>query len=584
MLARLGSENRSLVRVAVIVSLLGFFLNTAFNCGSFSAIVGECGRSEVGRLVREARNMIHRGIAATVTLAIVGYSWSWGSRWKSPVSEFVATNSFFTKEQIDSNSSACMKHVLKSVWPFVSEFVESTFRNEIEPAVKEALPSSLQGLRFTAINMGLLPPDLESLRAINVKKHIVGGEPESLVLCLDVVYKGDANLGLSVLGIPVGVSDIKVGGKLAIEIPQMLPKPPFIGGLRIFFPNPVTIEANWKCVANIAGWELVQTKVHGVIDSHICSRLVLPNCVPARFDESIDTFRFNRAPPRGLLRLTVVEARCLKVSDLSITSFGEMVSTDHFVQVRFGAAEGWRTRTVPKSVNPVWQDQVQDFLVDMPEIQDFRFLVYDEGFGSLHDFVGESVVSAQHLIANGDVWVDIADGKDAGEKNGCKKLGSKLRLAAEWRSLLMDTSALGSESPTGDGDDPVCHLYVGIYSAVGVPKGIAFSCHAEVEGQRQCTQKKFAEWIEGAINSEDPQLSVEWKEPLMFLLRDPHTATVQLTARATSDKTCFEASYSVARLLSLEGSTEVVNLELTGGGHLHARMELRAFGPVTRSV
>ena len=52
-----------------------------------------------------------------------------------------------------------INHIVTSVWPHVSAYVDRTLRTQVEPAAQEALAKyKLYGFKFEQINFGRVPP------------------------------------------------------------------------------------------------------------------------------------------------------------------------------------------------------------------------------------------------------------------------------------------------------------------------------------------------------------------------------------------------------------------------------------------
>jgi len=139
-------------------------------------------------------------------------------------------------------------------------------------------------------------------------------------------------------------------------------------------------------------------------------------------------------------------------------------SSDPYVVAMLGSQE-FKTDTVRKSLNPVWKDHRVDFLVDVAAEQNVIFEVFDQDMLGEHDFLGSATVPVTTLIERRgtNFWYALED-----SSGKCKELGSELQVHASWRPLCLDYDMAQMVSHTAS-DDVSCLLFVGIYSACGLP-------------------------------------------------------------------------------------------------------------------
>jgi len=535
-------------------------------------------------------------------------------------------------ERIADASASCdeapvqwLNLMFMALWPKVSIYVETILRESIQPAIQAALPAILgNSFRFEEVQLGRDPLKFTNMHMTHETQQTADFDIDDLHLSLDVVYHGDAKIYLRVAGASIGVSDVTLDGRLTVNFPGLLPRPPFISGVGVFFPNPPAITAHWHGLAEVADWQILKSKVSDIIDQQVCNALVLPNRIAVLLDDDSgnDVFRLKRPRPQGLLRLTVVEARNLKAADVGWT--GRLSSSDPFVEVRLGAYN-FKTCVVNKTLNPVWNGESFDILVDDAVCQEVLVRVMDSDMLKGHDFLGHAKVSAQRLQNEGDIWLDLAD-DDGDKENSCRRLGSKLHLRAKWRQLLLNPEMAGS-IPRG-AHDVTCLLFVGVYSVDGLPQvgeGGTYWCDVQVGEQKFSTSRQsgdtetdneqqkekacaaskilrlhhhgvaprlIAEVLDMPLHSVNEYLgakklersatcnivgagriiAAKFDEAFVFLVRDPWYATVTITVRTNTtdvgmvqkcDRVVGSAvNFDVGRLLGKPHNTEVATLPL----------------------
>jgi len=389
-----------------------------------------------------------------------------------------------------------LNNFLEVLWPFLSQFASNKIRDVLEPILQRGLAGMIPGgIELTHITLGDVPLQFQSVKVrrkewIKREGTIVGAN-----IHLDTEWNGEMRFDLRALGMEIGVSDIKIEGSLVLSIPQLLDKPPFLGGISIFFANLPDMEQSWQGMGKVADWQVIRRKVKGIIEQQICNLMVLPNRIPVKIAKDLDMFHLKRPHPKVKLRVRVLEAQNLKAADASWTSFGKMVTSDPYVMVRIGAYSK-TTSCVMKSLNPKWdpaKEPPMDFLIDNIILQDLKITVMDEDTLTEHDELGTAAISMQKLVdkastkkdldstAGSDttskfsLWIDLKDEEPESEENSntCKKLGSKVRIQVEFFKVVLREKLVQDIPRKVDSQpkvkDITCLWFIGIESVSGLP-------------------------------------------------------------------------------------------------------------------
>lgn len=399
------------------------------------------------------------------------------------------------------DSAACgdksvqwVNRILLEMWPFISDYACKVLKEDVEPAVQAALPSILQnGFHFEHVDLGKIPLQFEQMFTKGETTQTSEGDVKGFEITYDLVYRGDAHFTLNFEGQQMGVSNFQLKGRLVVEVPQMLPAPPFLNGVSAYFANPPEVCMEWVGMLKILHVSVLNRLITQVIHQKLGEICVLPNriAVPLAQQERADLFRLKRPRPQGLMRVKLIEAEKLRASDVGLL----VSSSDPYVKLALGSQE-WRSVTKSKSLSPKWTDQSTEFLVNKSAVQKLYLGVYDEDTFNSDDFLGGCTLEIEALINGGgcDVWLDLED--DGGE---AQKLGSRVHIQTEWRRFIVDADVAKVKIQDQANADTTCFLFVGIYGATGLPPVSNKSVYWVEVGVMDKHKRKTPESIIGSV-------------------------------------------------------------------------------------
>jgi len=186
----------------------------------------------------------------------------------------------------------------------------------------------------------------------------------------------------------VGIRSLMITGTLTLCLRPPTTKPPFFGGVEIYLISPPELDFDFTGAANIGDWKVIRGTIYDAIIKCISNAVVVPARVAIDLSEGDEVTHTDLQFPEpiGVLRLVLRSASGLLTGDTNIIG---RKSSDPYVTVRVGQ-QTWKSRTVSKSVNPVWTSgNVADFLVyDMD--QAMHFSMYDEDLLTSDDILGEA--------------------------------------------------------------------------------------------------------------------------------------------------------------------------------------------------
>jgi len=383
---------------------------------------------------------------------------------------------------------AWLNTIILELWPNISAFVAETVRKTVEPKIKAALPSPLSGsFHFDTVTLGDVPLQFGSITA--TPEDYVGrsGKVRDINLKLDTIYKGDAHVSLSVAGAQVGIQSIQLEGVLSIVLKELLPHPPFFGGVSVFFANCPSIKMNWTGVTKILC--LLKGTIRDIVLQQISNICVLPKRIAVVMDTSEERlFRIKCPRPPGCLHVHLKSARNLEGKDWSV--FGKATS-DGYVKMRVGG-QAEKSSVVKGTCDPQWNEPFSFYVFD--KTQTLCMEIYDEDFGSGDDFLGRVELPIHELLGlcnGGSAW--LALGPQEGEEGTAQ---GEVEVKANWSPIELDqvkAKAILSTNPD-DADRPQALMFLGVYSVKVPPAkvGTAYTIEASCNGKSFTVGKSSA--------------------------------------------------------------------------------------------
>lgn len=121
-------------------------------------------------------------------------------------------------------------------------------------------------------------------------------------------------IGTALVDIPLGIKDVSFNGVLRIELRDLVPTPPLISAVVIYFTRPPTIDFDLTKAANVGDLPMLFKTVRKKIVDVVSSALVCPKriVIPlANRDPSI----YKWPIPKYLVRVNIIKAEDLINTD-----------------------------------------------------------------------------------------------------------------------------------------------------------------------------------------------------------------------------------------------------------------------------
>ncbi|CAE8601579.1 unnamed protein product [Polarella glacialis] len=334
-------------------------------------------------------------------------------------------------------------------WPFISKWFEGLMREACEPILKKLMPPGVTICFGERCGLGTEPLQLKNVTTSYIKEGDDSCDGHESSKGLRIVgqldYSGKPEVDVDLTGAYLQVDGLQLRGILVIELVRLRAKPPWFSGVRVYFPNPPDLDLTYRSrvlgVLN-ADFSFVRRKLVGALSTVLARAVVLPNVLGVPMGEGISAMDLSHPPPKGVLRLAVVEANSLLAAGVPAwraffrrREAGQRVDADPYVEVSVGA-KSHRTPSVKGQLDPNWGEEcVFDFVVFDPSRQLVRAVVHDEDYNYLSwkpsDLLGraEARVDALAMAQRApDLWLPLTG--DVGPLSR-----GRLRLKAQWRPL-----------------------------------------------------------------------------------------------------------------------------------------------------
>eukprot|EP00933_Yihiella_yeosuensis_P031168 TRINITY_DN2471_c3_g1_i1.p1 TRINITY_DN2471_c3_g1~~TRINITY_DN2471_c3_g1_i1.p1 ORF type:complete len:632 (+),score=92.14 TRINITY_DN2471_c3_g1_i1:192-1898(+) len=349
-----------------------------------------------------------------------------------------------------------LNNILDHFWPRVSTYVSEMVISQVQPALEEALPVALQGLRLETCNFGTEPLQFRKVKIVKEKQVTASGDKQNLVFMARLGWDGDCDITLSFAGTRFGIKGLSIDGILLVELVGLMNQPPFFEGTRIFFNNVPEIDLEFQgCAAGIVNSSVVRNKIVEVVTNSIMDIMVVPNRMGYSVVPDADIFMIKSPPAQGLLTLTIWSAQDLPSMDT--TWFGGVGKADPYVVIHCGSFTS-RSPTIYKTLNPQWEHKVA-VLIFEPNHQRVKIEVSDEDLLTHDDFIGKLTIPVSEMLNWGEHLRVVKQLIGEDDKPG--RYG-KISMSASYRPLEIGIEKKHSPAASG-------LIFVGIHSASKVP-------------------------------------------------------------------------------------------------------------------
>lgn len=359
-----------------------------------------------------------------------------------------------------------LNFLVAEVFPYADEAIHKLVKEQIEPQLKEQVPSALKGLHFSKLSLGKNVPEVGP---IHVHKSYKQRQP-GIEVDVTLFWDCDADILLNVMaGVSFGIKRLRIKGKMCFVMRPLMKSMPIVGGVQIFMLQAPQIDWDFTGVGQFADFPCVSTSLRKVVRNIINDKLVLPHRVFIHWvngrENEVDITSMQFPIPEGLLRLCVVEARGLDGKDWNLF---QKSTSDPYALVHVGARE-FRTPTKKKTCDPKWNDEgCADFYI-FSQFQDVSIELFDDDFApGGDDFLGRvNDITIRDVVQKGTAWYSVTSSANEDEEGHPAGEVCLSMLAFEFEP---DIALVRGSSPQKKGKaDTKALLHVQVRALRGLP-------------------------------------------------------------------------------------------------------------------
>ncbi|KRY11344.1 Extended synaptotagmin-2, partial [Trichinella patagoniensis] len=452
-----------------------------------------------------------------------------------------------------------INRVIAQTWPGIANFAKDFLKENIEPQIKDNLPSVFRSFCFESIDIGDIP-----VRVGGIKVYAENVGRDRIVMDMDVAYAGDCSLSVRVGCFRAGVEQLQFQGKLRCILRPLISKPPWFGGFVIFFLNEPAFEFDLTGAGELVEMPGLMRAMRSVISSQLANICVLPNEIVIPVVPETKMCDLTMSEPQGVVRVGVIAATNLENKDSFLKG-----KSDPYVRITVGG-QIYQTKTIENNLNPVWNEEF-DAIVDHADGQYLGVELYDEDPGSRDEFLGNLDLDMDSVRNKGYIsdWYAL---------NAVKH--GNVNLSVHWMNLSSDASLL----------DDVQNLPHSVPSS-GPRNHALLMIYVDCIKNLPSVRKSFepSPFILLTFGNEQRKTSVKMKtnnpvyqQRFVFLVKNVHHDILKLEAKdKTSGRSLGEVAIPV-RLLKEENNMELKQQtwHLALGPHLSPitmTLKLRAF-------
>ncbi|XP_020906062.1 extended synaptotagmin-3 isoform X3 [Exaiptasia diaphana] len=444
----------------------------------------------------------------------------------------------------DVERAEWLNKMIVQMWPYINDMVVKILKETVEPEIQKNVPGFLSSIHFAELSLGNQAPRIGGIKTYtqNVKRS-------EIIMDVDLIYAGDADIKLSVKGVSVGIEDLQLRGTLRVILSPLVPSSPLVGGVSVFFLNRPDIDFDLTNLLNILDIPGLSDILRGVIDDVVASFVVLPNRISVPLTD-IDPYKLKYPLPDGVLRIHVLEAKDLVKRDIGVFKKG---SSDPYAIIKVGA-QTFRTETKDETLNPKW-NEVFEVFVDNCQGQKIRIQLFDEDKASDDETLGTVEADISTVVQQGsaDLWLPL-ENVESGQIN----------LRCIWYTFTNNPDDLSPPEKATQGDEMLgtAALFVKLDSAKNLP----------VTNPARGTTSAFCKLTVGnkTLCSKTIQDSISpvWEEPFRFLIHDPKYQELDFEVfDSVKEKSIGKLDVTLDRLLKDEDMTFEQPFPLKDSGH-----------------
>merc|ERR1719244_346691 len=303
-----------------------------------------------------------------------------------------------TRSQSSASSStnldnAWMAAVLAQLSPKVSEMGTNLLNTRVEPLVEGALKALHLGskaFKFTRINLGQVKPQIT-----NIRTHPAIANLNRITVDFDLVYLGDGDIQVSILGVSSGIRNAKIAGRARVVLSPTMSELPLVGGVQFFFLTKPEIDFAFDGAAKIADLPVIKRKIKEDLLADLNEQAVFPNRLTIPLSWTADPQLIWQPQVTGILGVKVKSVDKLPRRGGARKLFGQD-KPDVYAVVGVGGKE-WSTKVKKNSIKATWDDWYE-FPLEEFDGHVVELNLFDDDTSSADEFLGYAAVDVKNFM------------------------------------------------------------------------------------------------------------------------------------------------------------------------------------------
>ncbi|XP_023332371.1 extended synaptotagmin-3 [Eurytemora carolleeae] len=477
--------------------------------------------------------------------------------------------------------------LLGQLSPRVSEMGTRVLNSRVEPLVQGALATLNLGrkaFKFTRINLGQVRPKIT-----NIRTHSAVSDLNRITMDFDLVYIGDGDIQVSILGVSSGVRNVKLGGRGRLVLSPTMSELPLVGGIQFFFLTKPEIDFDFDGLAKIADLPVIKAKIKEDLLEDLNKHAVYPNRITIPLSWTADPQMIWQPQISGILGVKLRSVKGLPRRG-GVRKLVGQDKPDVFGILGVGGQE-WRSTVVKNTVEATWEEWYE-FPLELLDGHILEINMYDKDHSSKDEFLGYAAIDVKNFMQQPHfLTTQITKGSNSaalgsdqstplpssqplqssirlvqatlqavpGRKSKYEKLGGEIELEMAWQPLISTPGSATSRLFPGSTE---AVLTVFLYSANNLAKysdgtGLAASHipspRASIMVANYTQQSEIARDTQQASFNFGTSFSLQqnWKtQSLTIKLEDTE-----------SRKSLGEVQLSLSSLLGSDKTKEIVSLD-----------------------
>jgi len=283
--------------------------------------------------------------------------------------------------------------VLQQLSPRVSEMCTKLLNSRVEPLVQGALAALNLGskaFKFTRINLGHVQPKIT-----NIRTHGAVSDMNRIVLDFDMIYDGNADIQVAILGTASGLKNVKIAGRARIVLSPTMNQLPLVGGIQLFFLTKPEIDFDFDGLAKIADLPVIKKKIKEDLLKDLNEQAVFPNRVTIPLSWTANPQMIWQPQISGILGVKLKSVKGLPRRGGMRKLIGQD-RPDVYGIVSVGSKE-WNTNVVKNSQAATWNEWYE-FPLEVVDGHLVEINMYDDDTGSNDEFLGYAALDVHSAM------------------------------------------------------------------------------------------------------------------------------------------------------------------------------------------